>query len=109
VHALCGYAATLSAVMAASKIGGHIDMLVGGASCGAVAEQAAKLPGIRKVFCADAAVFGKPVAEDMEKLILQIHVCPHLFSPSYTSFNVVYTWCFRYGAFRRLVVLWLHI
>ena len=61
--------------MAASKIGGDIDMLVGGASCGAVAEQAAKLPGIRKVFCADSAVFGKPVAEDMEKLILQIHVC----------------------------------
>lgn len=61
--------------MAASKIGGEIDMLVGGASCGAVAEQAAKLPGIRKVFCADAAVFGKPVAEDMEKLILQVHVC----------------------------------
>jgi len=79
--------------MAASKIGGDIDMLVGGASCGAVAEQAAKLPGIRKVFCADSAVFGKPVAEDIEKLILQIHVCaPHLFSlSSNTSFHAVFS------------------
>jgi len=82
--------ATLSAVMAASKIGGEIDMLVGGASCGAVAEQAAKLPGIRKVFCADAAVFGKPVAEDMEKLILQVHEAnkySHILAPASASAN----------------------
>eukprot|EP00277_Geminigera_cryophila_P042826 CAMPEP_0173074160 /NCGR_PEP_ID=MMETSP1102-20130122/10843_1 /TAXON_ID=49646 /ORGANISM="Geminigera sp., Strain Caron Lab Isolate" /LENGTH=219 /DNA_ID=CAMNT_0013943159 /DNA_START=30 /DNA_END=689 /DNA_ORIENTATION=+ len=80
--------ATLSAVMAASKIGGDIDMLVGGASCGAVAEQAAKLPGIRKVFCADSAVFGKPVAEDIEKLILQIHDAhkySHILAPASAS------------------------
>ena len=67
-------AATLSVVTAASKVGGEIDVVVGGSGCGAVADAAAKVPGIRKVFCADAAVFGKPVAEDMEKLILQIHV-----------------------------------
>ena len=66
-------AATLSAVTAAASIGGDIDVVVGGSGCGAVAEAAAKVPGVRKVFCADAAFFGKPVAEDMEKLILQVH------------------------------------
>jgi len=66
-------AATLSAVTAATKIGGSIDIVVGGAGCGAVAAAAAKLKGVRKVFCADAAVFGKPVSEDMEKLVLQVH------------------------------------
>jgi electron transfer flavoprotein alpha subunit len=66
-------AATLSAVTAATKIGGSIDIVVGGAGCGAVADAAAKLKGVRKVFCADAAVFGKPVSEDMEKLVLQVH------------------------------------
>ena len=70
---------------AASKIGGDIDIVVGGAGCGAVAEAAAKLPGIRKVFCADAPVFGKPVAEDMEKLILQVHAAhkySHILAPA---------------------------
>jgi hypothetical protein len=40
-----------------------------------VAAAAAKVPGVRKVFCADAPVFGKPVAEDMEKLIYPC-TCP---------------------------------
>jgi electron transfer flavoprotein alpha subunit len=68
-------AATLSAVTAASKIGGDVDILIGGSGCSSVADEAAKLPGIRKVLCADAPVFGKPVAEDLEKLILQVQVC----------------------------------
>jgi electron transfer flavoprotein alpha subunit len=78
-------AATLSVVTAASKVGGEIDVVVGGSGCGAVADAAAKVPGIRKVFCADAAVFGKPVAEDMEKLILQIHSAnkySHILAPA---------------------------
>ena len=70
---------------AASKIGGDVDILVGGAGCGAVAEQAAKVAGVRKVFCADAPVFGKPVAEDMEKLILQVQAAnsySHILAPA---------------------------
>ena len=73
---------------AASKIGGDVDILVGGAGCGAVAEQAAKVAGVRKVFCADAPVFGKPVAEDMEKLILQVQAAnsySHILAPASAS------------------------
>jgi electron transfer flavoprotein alpha subunit len=78
-------AATLSVVTAASKIGGAVDILVGGSGCGAVAAAAAKVPGVRKVFCADAPVFGKPVAEDMEKLIMQVHTAgkySHILGPT---------------------------
>jgi electron transfer flavoprotein alpha subunit len=78
-------AATLSVVTAASKIGGAVDILVGGSGCGAVAAAAAKVPGVRKVFCADAPVFGKPVAEDMEKLIMHVHTAgkySHILGPT---------------------------
>jgi electron transfer flavoprotein alpha subunit len=37
--------ATLNAVAAAAKIGGDIHVLVAGSGCGAVAEQARRLPG----------------------------------------------------------------
>ena len=42
-------AATLNAVTAAAKIGGEIHLLVAGANCGSVAEQAAKVAGVAKV------------------------------------------------------------
>jgi electron transfer flavoprotein alpha subunit len=48
-------AATLNAVTAAVKIGGEVHVLVAGAGCGAVAEQASKVAGVAKVRLADAA------------------------------------------------------
>jgi len=48
-------AATRVAVAAAGAIGGEVDILVAGESCGSVGEAASKVPGIRKVLVADNA------------------------------------------------------
>jgi electron transfer flavoprotein alpha subunit len=63
-------AATLNAVAAAAKVGGEIHILVAGASCGAVAEQAAKVAGVVKVKVADAAHYGDQSAENLAALIV---------------------------------------
>ena len=63
-------AATLNAVTAAAKIGGEIHVLVAGANCGAVAEQAAKVAGVAKVKVADAAQYGDQTAENLAALIV---------------------------------------
>jgi len=63
-------AATLNAVTAAAKIGGEIHILVAGANCGAVAEQAAKVAGVAKVKVADAAHYGDQTAENLAALIV---------------------------------------
>jgi electron transfer flavoprotein alpha subunit len=63
-------AATLNAVTAAAKIGGEIHLLVAGANCGAVAEQAAKVAGVAKVKVADAAQYGDQGAENLAALIV---------------------------------------
>jgi electron transfer flavoprotein alpha subunit len=63
-------AATLNAVTAAAKIGGEIHILVAGANCGAVAEQAAKVAGVAKVKVADAAHYGDQSAENLAALIV---------------------------------------
>ncbi|MBI3093262.1 MAG: electron transfer flavoprotein subunit alpha/FixB family protein [Rhodocyclales bacterium] len=62
--------ATLNAVTAAAKIGGEIHILVAGAACGAVAEQAAKVAGVSKVRVADAAHYGDQTAENLAALIV---------------------------------------
>ncbi len=63
-------AATLNAVTAATKIGGEIHVLVAGAGCAAVAEQAAKIAGVAKVKVADAAHYGDQTAENLAALIV---------------------------------------
>ena len=63
-------AATLNAVSAAVKIGGEIHMLVAGANCGAVAEQASKVAGVAKVKLADAAHYGDQTGENLAALIV---------------------------------------
>jgi electron transfer flavoprotein alpha subunit len=63
-------AATLNAVTAAVKIGGEIHILVAGAGCGAVAEQAAKVAGVAKVRVADAAHYGDQTAENLAALVV---------------------------------------
>ncbi len=57
--------AALSAVACAQQLGGDIDMLVVGHECGRVAEQAAAVPGIRKVLVADAEHLAHRLAENV--------------------------------------------
>jgi electron transfer flavoprotein alpha subunit len=67
-------AATLNTVAAAAKIGAQlgteIHILVVGANCGAVADQAAKVTGVAKVKVADAAHYGDQTAENLAALIV---------------------------------------
>jgi len=68
------FPATLSAVTAAGKLGGDITVLVGGASCGAVAEAVAKVVGVKSVIKADSECLGKGNAENMTSLVLKLQV-----------------------------------
>lgn len=62
-------AETLKTVAAAQAIGGDIDLLVAGANCQAVAEQAAKTAGVRKVLVADNAAYAYQLAENISLLV----------------------------------------
>jgi len=50
-------AATLNVVAAAKAIGNDITILVAGAGCAAVADEAAKVEGVSKVLLADNAAY----------------------------------------------------
>ncbi|HEY0013698.1 MAG TPA: FAD-binding protein [Allosphingosinicella sp.] len=60
--------ATLAAVTAASKLG-ETHLLVAGAGVGAVAEAAAKIPGVGKVHLADDPAYEHQLAENVAPLI----------------------------------------
>jgi electron transfer flavoprotein alpha subunit len=64
--------ATLHAVTAAIALGGDVDLLVAGEGCAAVAEAAARIPGIAKVLRVEAGVYAQPVAEDLAALLVAI-------------------------------------
>ena len=64
--------ATLNAVTAATQMGGDLHVLVAGAGCGAVAEEAAKVAGVSKVLVADAAAYEHQLAENMSRLVAQL-------------------------------------
>ena len=64
--------ATAKTVSAAAKMGGDIDILVAGDSAGGVAEQAAKVTGVRKVLHADDPHYAKLLAEPLTELVLSI-------------------------------------
>jgi electron transfer flavoprotein alpha subunit len=79
--------ATLNAVTAAAKIGGEIHLLVAGANCGSVAEQAAKVAGVAKVKVVDAAHYGDQTAENLAALIVAAVANPasgysHIIAPA---------------------------
>jgi electron transfer flavoprotein alpha subunit len=61
--------ATAKTLSAAKAIGGDIDILVAGTGCGAAAEAAAKLSGVRKVLLADAEHLGGDLAEELAALV----------------------------------------
>jgi len=64
--------ATAKALTAAIAIGGDTDILVAGEGCQAVAEQAAKLSGVRKVLVASAPHLKNQLAEEMAELIVPL-------------------------------------
>ena len=63
---------TLSVVAAAQAIGTDFDVLVAGAGCAAVAEEAAKIGGARKVLLADNAAYEYALAENMSALVAEL-------------------------------------
>lgn len=64
--------ATLSAVTAATQLGGDVAVLVAGANCGAAAEQAAAVAGVNKVLVADNAAYANQLAENVSLLVAEL-------------------------------------
>jgi len=62
--------ATLNTVTAAQKIGGELHVLVAGSGCAAVAQAAAKVAGVGKVYLADAAHYADQNAENLAALVV---------------------------------------
>ena len=63
---------TLSALSAAQRIGGEIDLLVAGSGCRAVAEEAAKAAGVTRVLLADAPAYEHALAENLSLLVVEL-------------------------------------
>jgi electron transfer flavoprotein alpha subunit len=61
-------AATLNTVTAATQLGDDIHILVAGHHCGAVAEAAAQVAGVKKVRVADAPYYAHQLAENVAAL-----------------------------------------
>ncbi|KCZ58669.1 electron transfer flavoprotein subunit alpha/FixB family protein [Hyphomonas chukchiensis] len=64
--------ATHKVVTAAAKFGGDVDILVAGENAGAVAPEAAKVSGVRKVLKAEGESLRKQTAEAMEALVVPL-------------------------------------
>jgi len=73
--------ATLAAVTAAGKLG-EVHLLVAGAGCAGVADEAAKIAGVGKVHLADDAAFEHLLAENVAPLVAELmghhdaFICP---------------------------------
>ncbi len=63
-------AATLNTITAAARLGDDIHVLVAGHGCGAVAEAAARVAGVRKVRVADAPHYAHQLAENVAALVV---------------------------------------
>jgi len=63
--------ATLNAVTAATQIGGDIHILVAGAGCQAVADEASAVAGVAKVLLADNAAYEHQLAENVSLLVAE--------------------------------------
>ncbi|MHA1133209.1 MAG: electron transfer flavoprotein subunit alpha/FixB family protein [Alphaproteobacteria bacterium] len=64
--------ATAKALTAAREFGGDVDILVAGEGCKAVADEAAKVEGVRKVLLADAPQLAHRLAEETAATILPL-------------------------------------
>lgn len=65
-------AATLNTITAATQLGSDIAILVAGHGCGAVAEAAAKVVGIKKVLLTDAPHYANQLAENVAALVVSL-------------------------------------
>jgi electron transfer flavoprotein alpha subunit len=63
---------TANAVTAAGKMGGDITVLVAGYQCGAAAQVAGKLAGVKKVLHCDAPQYAGALAENLAALIVPL-------------------------------------
>ena len=76
---------TLNTITAASQLGGDMNVLVAGHQAAAVAEAAAKLPGIAKVLHADAEHYAHQLAEEITPLVMTLApACTHILAPAST-------------------------
>jgi len=80
-------ATTLNTITAASRAAGEVHVLVAGAGCKAVAEQAASVAGVAKVLLADAPQFADELAENIAAQVLSVaRNYTHVFAPA-TAFG----------------------
>jgi electron transfer flavoprotein alpha subunit len=78
--------ATHKALTAAAQMGGDVHVLVAGNNAGAVAAQAAKLSGVKKVLHVESAALERPVAEPMAATIVAVAgAYEHLVAPATTN------------------------
>jgi electron transfer flavoprotein alpha subunit len=77
--------ATLNTVTAAARIGGEIHLLVAGSACAAVAQSAAKIAGVAKVWLVDAPHYADQSPENMATLVVaHASAYSHILSPATT-------------------------
>lgn len=78
--------ATLSAVTAATKIGGDVHVLVAGQGIDAVAETATKISGVAKVLKADNVALAHQLAENVAPLVAGLAAdYSHILAPATTT------------------------
>ncbi len=76
---------TLNTVSAASQVGGDVHVLVAGSGCGDIAAECAKINGVSKVLCADAAIYANEITENTASLIkATISDYSHVMAPAST-------------------------
>jgi electron transfer flavoprotein alpha subunit len=74
---------TANAVTAAGKMGGDITVLIAGHQCGAAAQAAGKLAGVKKVLHCDAPQYAGGLAENLAALIVPLaSQYTHLVAPA---------------------------
>ena len=76
---------TLNTVTAAQQLGEKIDVLIAGSNCGAAAEHAARITGIKRVLKVDDPSLGDSLAENLAPLIAEIaSKYTHVLAPAST-------------------------
>ena len=76
---------TLNTVTAAATLGNDIDLLVAGKDCGPIADEGAKIDGIKRVWLANAPEYEYQLAENMALIIADLAPSyTHIFAPSST-------------------------
>ena len=78
--------ATLATVTAAVQMGSDVHLLVAGADCQAVAQEATKVAGVSKVLVADNAAYANQLAENISLLVKALAAdYSHVVAPATTT------------------------